>query len=156
MINIIEVITEFIKDVQFMKKIVLKFGLLSLALLILFQLSKYSMFIQKWTNEMLITIFALLFIFFGYMASRLISQPATIIKEAHTDIDSRQIEKLKISNREYEVLKEIAEGLSNQEIAKKLFISESTVKTHVSNLLAKLDAKRRTQAIIKAKELHII
>ncbi|MTI39337.1 response regulator transcription factor [Fulvivirga lutimaris] len=55
-----------------------------------------------------------------------------------------------------EVLNVMAEGLSNVEIADKLFVSESTVKTHVSNLLSKLDAKRRTEAIKKAKEYGII
>ena len=63
---------------------------------------------------------------------------------------------LGISNREYEVLLEIAKGLSNKEIANRLFISESTVKTHVSNVLIKMDAKRRTQAISIAKSLAII
>ncbi|WP_298550235.1 LuxR C-terminal-related transcriptional regulator [uncultured Algibacter sp.] len=50
----------------------------------------------------------------------------------------------------------MALGLSNQEIAEKLFVSESTIKTHVSNLLIKLDAKRRTQAIQISKSLNII
>ena len=68
----------------------------------------------------------------------------------------RKIEELGLSKREYEVLQEIALGLSNQEIADKLFVSESTIKTHVSNLLIKLDAKRRTQAIRISKSLNII
>ena len=50
----------------------------------------------------------------------------------------------------------MAEGLSNQEIADALFLSESTIKTHVSNILFKLDAKRRTQAIQVAKKLKIV
>jgi len=57
---------------------------------------------------------------------------------------------------ESEVLQAISEGLSNKEIAEKLFLSESTIKTHVSNLLVKLNAKRRTQAIQIAKEHQII
>jgi ATP/maltotriose-dependent transcriptional regulator MalT len=61
-----------------------------------------------------------------------------------------------ISKREYEVLELMAQGLSNQEIAEKLFVSLNTVKTHTSNLFVKLDAKRRTQAIQKAKELGLI
>ncbi len=50
----------------------------------------------------------------------------------------------------------MALGLSNKEIGEKLFISESTIKTHVSNLLVKLNAKQRTQAIKIAKELRVI
>ncbi|BAO75319.1 response regulator transcription factor [Winogradskyella sp. PG-2] len=72
------------------------------------------------------------------------------------EIDHQKIKELDISNREYEVLQKIAEGLSNKEIAESLFLSESTIKTHVSNLLVKLDAKRRTQAITKAKSFQIL
>ncbi|MEL6919365.1 MAG: LuxR C-terminal-related transcriptional regulator [Bacteroidota bacterium] len=50
----------------------------------------------------------------------------------------------------------MSSGLSNKEIADKLFVSESTIKTHVSNVLLKLNAKRRTQAVQIAKEMRII
>ena len=73
-----------------------------------------------------------------------------------SEINFQKIEALELSTREYEVLTEIAKGLSNKEIGDKLFLSESTTKTHVSNLLVKLNAKRRTQAIQIAKEMHII
>ena len=72
------------------------------------------------------------------------------------EIDVSRIEALGISKREYEILEAVSSGLSNKEIGEKLFVSESTVKTHVSNLFVKLDAKRRTQAIQRAKELKII
>ena len=71
-------------------------------------------------------------------------------------VDFNKIEELEITNREYEVLQAVAKGLSNKEIAEKLFLSESTIKTHVSSLLLKLNAKRRTQAVQIAKELHIL
>lgn len=71
-------------------------------------------------------------------------------------IDRQKIDALGLSKREYEVLNGIASGLSNKEIGKKLFLSESTIKTHVSNLFVKLDAKRRTHAIQKAKEMRLI
>ena len=61
-----------------------------------------------------------------------------------------------ISKREYDVLGLMAQGLSNQEIADTLFISLNTVKTHTANIFLKLDTKRRTQAIQKAKELRLI
>lgn len=67
-----------------------------------------------------------------------------------------QIETLGLSKREYEVLCELAKGHSNKEIASLLFVSESTIKTHVSNVYTKLDVKRRTQAIQKAKQLQIL
>jgi len=70
--------------------------------------------------------------------------------------DEEEINKLNLSKREMEVLQLMAEGLSNQEIAGRLFVSLNTVKTHSSNVFVKLDVKRRTQAIEKAKRLVII
>jgi DNA-binding CsgD family transcriptional regulator len=64
--------------------------------------------------------------------------------------------RLGISKRELEVLQLMAEGLSNAEIAARLFVSLNTIKTHASNLFFKLNASRRTQAIEKAKSLCLI
>lgn len=66
------------------------------------------------------------------------------------------VSQLELSKRELEILGLLAEGHSNQEIAAKLFVSLSTVKTHNQNLFEKLDVKRRTQAVEKAKRLSII
>lgn len=63
---------------------------------------------------------------------------------------------LGLSDRETEVLGLLAAGLSNKEIAAKLCVSPNTVKTHVARLLEKLDARRRTEAILKARELGIL
>lgn len=63
---------------------------------------------------------------------------------------------LKISERELEVLLELAAGRSNKEIAEQLHVSPNTVKTHVARLLDKLGARRRTEAIHKARELGIV
>lgn len=72
------------------------------------------------------------------------------------EINEKEIEKTGISKRELEVLSLMAEGLSNEEIAGKLFVSLNTVKTHSSSIFLKLDVKRRTQAVEKARRLHII
>jgi DNA-binding NarL/FixJ family response regulator len=61
-----------------------------------------------------------------------------------------------LTERELEVLKAIAAGLSNREIAKRLVITEGTVKNHVSNLIAKLNVRDRTQALLKAQDLGLI
>lgn len=61
-----------------------------------------------------------------------------------------------LTERELEVLGCIAQGLSNREIAEKLVITEGTVKNHVSNLIAKLEVRDRTQALLKARELGIL
>ncbi|MBL7065917.1 MAG: tetratricopeptide repeat protein [Anaerolineae bacterium] len=61
-----------------------------------------------------------------------------------------------LSERELEVLRLIAEGLSNQEIARRLFLSLSTVKWHTSNIYGKLGVKNRTQSVAKARSLDIL
>jgi DNA-binding NarL/FixJ family response regulator len=61
-----------------------------------------------------------------------------------------------LSDREIEVLRLIAAGLSNKEIAEKLFIAEGTAKNHVSNILSKLEARDRAQAVARAKELNLL
>jgi DNA-binding NarL/FixJ family response regulator len=70
--------------------------------------------------------------------------------------NTRAQETLGISGRELEVLELLAAGQSNKEIARRLEVSPNTVKTHVAKLLAKLEARRRTEAIQKARELGVI
>lgn len=70
-------------------------------------------------------------------------------------INDSELKKLNLSSREYEVLQLLAKGYSNADIAENIFLSISTVKTHVSNLFVKMDVKSRTQAIEKAKRLKI-
>ncbi len=79
-----------------------------------------------------------------------------IDSSAPKEINREEIGNLGISKRELEVLQLMATGLSNEEIAGKLFVSLNTVKTHSSNIFMKLDVKRRTQAVEKAKRLNII
>jgi DNA-binding CsgD family transcriptional regulator len=88
--------------------------------------------------------------------TRIIEKEVYIDHPAQTEINQKEIEKLGISAREMEVLNLMAAGLSNEEIAGKLFISLNTVKTHASAIFLKLDVKRRTQAVEKAKRLNII
>ena len=71
-------------------------------------------------------------------------------------VNEAQLKQLGITKRELEILELIAQGMSNREIAEKLFVSENTVKTHSSRLFDKLNAKRRTQAVQIAKENGLI
>ncbi len=61
-----------------------------------------------------------------------------------------------LTEREMDVLRLMASGLSNKELAERLVLSEGTIKTHIHNLMGKLDAQSRTQAIARARELSIL
>jgi len=63
---------------------------------------------------------------------------------------SKQIKKYGLTDRELTIIKEIANGLSNKEIAEKLYLSEGTIKNNISNILSKLDLRDRTQIAIFA------
>lgn len=141
-----------------MIKIILRFGLLSATLLILFQLSKYAFFYSSIGKESMIALLGIAFIGVGiYLSQYFRKEPAqkTDFKEESGNSVEPKVD-FGISDREMEVLQAIERGLSNREIAKALFISETTVKSHVSNLLRKLDAKRRTEAVAIAKSHHLI
>lgn len=71
-------------------------------------------------------------------------------------LNEKHLQELAITKRELEILGLIANGLSNREIAEKLFVSENTIKTHSSRLFDKLSARRRTQAVQRGKELGLI
>lgn len=136
-----------------MKKTVLVFSLLILALLLLFQFSKYTLISGNTQIEYIMASIAFVFLGIGLFINKKTQKVTTV---SNHEIDLVKVEELGITNREYEVLQHISSGLSNKEIANKLFLSESTIKTHVSNLLVKLNAKRRTQAIQIAKSINII
>jgi DNA-binding CsgD family transcriptional regulator len=148
-----------------MRKIALSFGLIVLCSLILFQTGKYAYYKNTLPIEWLIGIFSAVFLIVGILIAGKQQKPSpseapspaqTLPVSNITRIDSAKISELGISKREYEVLCEISQGLSNQEIAERLFLTESTIKTHISSILLKLNAKRRTEAVKIAKELKII
>lgn len=86
----------------------------------------------------------------------IIEKTVFVDRNAPFEMNEKELQQRKISKRELEVLKLIASGKSNQEIAEALFVSLPTVKTHATNLFEKLEAKRRTQAIENAKRLKIL
>jgi LuxR family maltose regulon positive regulatory protein len=77
-------------------------------------------------------------------------------KEFHQSSHSPQLLTESLSEREIEVLQLIAEGLTNPEVAARLFLSLNTVKVHTRNIYGKLDAHSRTQAVARARALHIL
>ena len=139
-----------------MLKTILRFGFIIIALLILFQLSNASLFLPSISADLVIGIGAVILISLGIYLGSNIKKDEMVEVNASTKIDKDQIKALGLSSREMEVLQLIAEGLSNAEIGERLFIAETTIKSHVSNLFVKLDVKRRTQAVTCAKALRII
>ena len=139
-----------------MLKTVLRFGLLVIVLLVLFQLTQVSQVTPDIPADTIIAITAVVLMALGIYLGGNMKKDKVVEVEAPKEIDEKKITQLGISQRELEVLQLISQGLSNQEIGERLFISESTIKTHVSNLFVKLDVKRRTQAVTRAKEWRII
>jgi NarL family two-component system response regulator LiaR len=139
-----------------MRKTIIIYGVAMAALLGLLKLIEYKYFVRDIPLEFYIGVVAVMFTAIGIWAGLRLTRPKIIATAAPFVLDESAMLRLGISKREYEVLELIAAGLSNQDIAERLFVSTSTVKTHVSNVLAKLDASRRTEAVARAKKLRII
>ncbi len=149
-----------------MKKTILIYGLAMAGLTTLLKVIEYKFLVRDISLEIYLGIIALFFTITGVWAGTKLITRKTIVREVEVMVpvganaefvqDEVQMKKLGISQREYEVLQLMSEGLSNQEIADKLFISLPTVKTHTTNLYMKLDVKRRTQAVQRAKEQQLI
>lgn len=135
-----------------MKKTIIIYSVLLLLLLFSLKFIEYKFFIGSLSVEIYIGIIALASTVLGIW----IGHNITNKKRSAANINTQAINELEISSRELEVLELMVAGFSNQEIADKLFISLSTVKTHSSNLFSKMDVKRRTQAIQKALELQLV
>ena len=148
------------------------YGLALAALLLLLQLLEYKLLIIDHATEVYVTAIAILFTALGIWMAAKIMKPKTEIRTETVVVEKEVlvyrsneesfqqneaiIQQLNISQRELQVLQLMAEGNSNQEIAEKLFLSLHTIKTHTSKLFEKLDVKRRTQAVEKAKKLQLI
>ena len=134
------------------------YGIAMAALIGLLKLVEYKYLVRDIPLEFYIGVIALLFTALGIWAGLRLTRPkiVEVLVDGPFARDDEAVKRLGISKREFEVLELMAAGLSNQEIAEKLFVSNSTIKTHVSNVLGKLEANRRTEAIATAKQLRII
>jgi DNA-binding CsgD family transcriptional regulator len=147
-----------------MKKHILIYGLCGGVLIVILKLVEYRFLVVEHSVEIYGGLIALLFAVLGiWLGLKLTKNKETIVvKEvllsppAHFTLNETRLRELGITRRELEILELIAGGLSNREIAEKLFVSENTVKTHSSRLFDKLSAKRRTQAVQVGKELGLI
>ncbi len=149
---------------------VILYGAALAGLVFVLKYIEYRYLLRELRVEVYISLVAVLFTALGiWMGSRSLAKRNSAVGPELQPVPSRPPEAgqgigsqegawrgLGISARELEVLGLIAQGRSNQEIADQLFISLPTVKSHSSNLFAKLDVRRRTEAVHKAKSLGII
>lgn len=138
-----------------MKKTIIIFGALTVSVLVLIEFSTFSIRSNSFSKDWIVSIVAVLFIIIGYYLSKLFRDDSEIGGKGE-EINKENQRKIGLSEREYEIFQLMARGLSNAEIGSSLFISEHTVKSHVSKIFMKLQAKRRTQAIQIGRELKII
>lgn len=143
---------------------ILLYSLTGGLLIALLKLTEYRFLVVEHSVEiygaLVAALFAVLGIWLGQTLTR--TKPEVIVKEVHVPaagpfvIDQARVSEVGITARELEILGLIASGLSNREIAGRLFVSENTVKTHSSRLFDKLGAKRRTQAVQIGKTARLI
>ena len=147
-----------------MKKQILIYGLLGGLLIAALKLDEYRFLVVEHSIEIYGGLIALLFagvgVWLGLKLTR--KKEVVVFKEVMVSaavpfaLNDERLRELGVTPREREILELIANGMSNREIAEKLFVSENTVKTHSSRLFDKLGAKRRTQAVQLGKELGLI
>jgi DNA-binding CsgD family transcriptional regulator len=142
-----------------MRRTILLYGIALAVLVFLLKFLEFRFLVRDLSLEFYLAVIAILCTAIGVWAGLRLTRPKKILVPLVRDdfkLNEALLSQSGISKREYEVLELMSKGHSNQEIADKLFVSLNTVKTHLSNLFVKLDAKRRTQAIQKAKELGLI
>ena len=140
------------------------YGLCGGILIVVLRLLEFQFLIVQHSIEiyggLIAALFAGLGIWLGLKLTK--KQEVVVVKEVPVPImqpftlNEERLKDLGITRRELEILELIAQGLSNREIADKLFVSENTVKTHSSRLFDKLSARRRTQAVQIGKEMGLI
>src|SRR5436305_193661 len=147
-----------------MKRHVLIYGLVGGIVIALLKWTEYRFLVVEHSLEiyggLTAITFAVLGIWLGLKLTK--TRERVVLKEVPVPSgqpfvpNEKKREDLGITRRELEILELIAQGLSNREIAQKLFVSENTVKTHAGRVFDKLGARRRTQAVQLAKEFGII
>jgi len=146
-----------------MKRHVLILGLVGGLLIALLKWMEYRFLVVEHSFEIYGGLVAAVFAGLGVWLGLKLTRERVVVKEVSVPAaapafvpDERRRDDLSITRRELEILQLVAEGMSNREIAEKLFVSENTVKTHCSRAFDKLGAKRRTQAVQLGKEFGLL
>jgi two-component system, NarL family, response regulator LiaR len=146
------------------KRHILIYGACGGLLIVVLKLIEYRFLVVEHSLEiyggLVALVFAALGIWLGLKLTR--KEEVVVVKEVPVPasqpftLNEAKLDDLGITRRELEILGLIASGMSNREIAEKLFVSENTVKTHSSRLFDKLSVKRRTQAVQIGKKFGLI
>ena len=157
-----------------MKKTVLLYGILGGLLVALLKVVEYRYLVLEHSLEIYGGIIAAIFSAVGIWLGLRLTRPrptvieTVVMKEVPVEVrvpvptpgpfvrNQARVDQLGLTPRELDILEAMAAGLSNREIAERLFVSENTVKTHAGRVFDKLAAKRRTQAVQLAKEAGLI
>ncbi|WP_310572388.1 response regulator transcription factor [Gemmatimonas sp.] len=156
-----------------MKKTVLLYGLVGGVLIAGLRFVEYRFLVLEHSLEIYGGIVAALFAALGLWLGRKLTRPreTVVVREVPVEVrvevpvevpvgpferNAERLSALGITPRELDILEAMAAGHSNREIAERLYVSENTVKTHAARLFGKLSAKRRTQAVQRAKEAGLI
>ena len=153
-----------------MKKTVFLYGLVGGLLVAVLKVVEYRYLVLEHSLEIYGGIVAVLFSAAGIWLGLKLTRPRETVITREVPVEVRvpvpatgpfvrnqaRVEQLGLTPRELDILEAMAAGLSNREIAERLFVSENTVKTHAGRVFDKLAAKRRTQAVQLAKEAGLI
>ena len=149
-----------------MKRHILIYGVVGGLMIALLQWSEYRFLIIQHSFEIYAALIAATFaavgIWLGWKLTK--TRETVVVREVMVPAaestpwvrNEAKRDELRLTRREVEILELIAQGLSNREIAERLFVSENTVKTHSSRVFEKLGAKRRTQAVQLGKEMGLL
>jgi DNA-binding CsgD family transcriptional regulator len=142
------------------------FGVCGGILIAALRLAEYRFLVLQHSGAIYGAIVAALFAGLGIWLGGTLTRkkPEVVVREVPVEVrvdgpfvqDEARVRELQLTPRELEILGLIAEGLSNREIAERVFVSENTVKTHVSRVLDKLGARRRTEAVQLGKSWRLI
>lgn len=145
---------------------IMLYGLATASLIFGLKLLQWNFLIMENAIDIYIGLIAIIFTMLGAWIASQIIKPKThavlvdkqikIEQPKEFKLNEAVLKRLNLTNREYQILKLLAQGYSNSEIADKLFLSLSTIKTHVSNLYTKMNVKSRFRAIAVAKKMKIV
>ena len=154
-----------LKQILLKSRHVLLYGTLMAVMVFALKWLQWKYLITDYSLDIYVGLIAVFFTLLGLWVATQLARPKirTVVVEKEVyltppeefSVNETELKKLNLTSREHEVLQLLTQGYSNAEIGEKLFLSVSTIKTHVSNLFVKLDVKNRVRAVEKARRLKI-